>query len=119
MRLPRSSASPSSLRGRISKRPTLHPHSDLGNRQCPSRLPAKIQDWPRDPAPGYRADHATPPSGRTDCKKDGAMSKKRKEVGSLNVFKDLGLPNAEEHSIKAQLVFKIETLMKERDLKQI
>jgi predicted XRE-type DNA-binding protein len=47
------------------------------------------------------------------------MSKKRKQAGSLNVFKDLGLPNAEEHFIKAQLVFKIDTLMKERDLKQI
>jgi predicted XRE-type DNA-binding protein len=47
------------------------------------------------------------------------MNKKRNEARSLNVFKDLGLPNAEEHFIKAQLVFKIDTLMKERDLKQI
>lgn len=47
------------------------------------------------------------------------MSKKKKQAASLNVFKDLGLPNAEEHFIKAQLVFKIDTLMKERDLKQI
>ena len=47
------------------------------------------------------------------------MSKKRYETGSRNVFKDLGVPNAEEHLIKAQLVFKIDTLMKERDLKQI
>lgn len=29
------------------------------------------------------------------------------------------MPNAEEHFVKAQLVFKIDTLMKERDLKQI
>ena len=47
------------------------------------------------------------------------MNKKRNKAGTLNVFKDLGLPNAEEHFIKAQLVFKIDTLMKERDLKQI
>jgi predicted XRE-type DNA-binding protein len=47
------------------------------------------------------------------------MSKKRYEAGSRNVFKDLGMPNAEEHFIKAQLVFKIDTLMKERSLKQI
>ena len=47
------------------------------------------------------------------------MSKKRKQAGSLNVFKDLGLPNAEEHFVKAQLVFKIDTLIKERGLKQI
>jgi predicted XRE-type DNA-binding protein len=47
------------------------------------------------------------------------MSKKGYETGSRNVFKDLGVPNAEEHHLKAQLVFKIDTLMKERGLKQI
>ncbi len=35
------------------------------------------------------------------------------------MFKDLGVPNAEEHFVKAQLVFKIDTLMRERGLKQI
>jgi predicted XRE-type DNA-binding protein len=47
------------------------------------------------------------------------MSKKRYEIGSGNVFKDLGLPNAEEHMVKAQLVFKIDTIMKKRRLKQV
>jgi predicted XRE-type DNA-binding protein len=47
------------------------------------------------------------------------MSKKRYATGNRNVFKDLGLPNAEEHFVKAQLVFKIDTLIKERGLKQI
>ena len=47
------------------------------------------------------------------------MSKRRYEVGSPNVFKDLGVPNAEEHLVKAQLVFKIDSLMKERRLKQV
>jgi predicted XRE-type DNA-binding protein len=46
------------------------------------------------------------------------MSKKGYEVGSRNVFKDLGIPNAEEHLIKAQLVFKIDSIMKSRRLKQ-
>ena len=46
------------------------------------------------------------------------MSKKRYEIGSRNVFKDLGLPNAEEHLVKAQLVYKIDTIMKDRGLKQ-
>jgi len=41
------------------------------------------------------------------------------EVGSGNVFKDIGLPNADEHLIKAQLVYKIDGLMKARRLKQI
>ena len=48
------------------------------------------------------------------------MTKKvRYEVGSGNVFADLGLPNAEEHLIKAQLVYKIDTLIKKRKLKQV
>jgi predicted XRE-type DNA-binding protein len=47
------------------------------------------------------------------------MSNKKYETGSLNVFKDIGIPNAEEHMIKAQLVFKIDTIMKDRGLKQV
>jgi len=47
------------------------------------------------------------------------MNKKGYEIGSRNVFKDLGLPNAEEHLVKAQLVFKIDTIMKKRRLKQV
>jgi predicted XRE-type DNA-binding protein len=47
------------------------------------------------------------------------MSKKGYETGSRNVFKDLGVPNADEHLIKAQLVFKIDTLMNGRGLKQV
>jgi predicted XRE-type DNA-binding protein len=39
-------------------------------------------------------------------------------VGGGNVFADLGLPNADEHLIKAQLVHKIDGLMKDRALKQ-
>jgi predicted XRE-type DNA-binding protein len=46
------------------------------------------------------------------------MSKKEYEVGSGNVFEDIGVPNAEEHLIKAKLVFKIETIMKKRSMKQ-
>lgn len=41
------------------------------------------------------------------------------EVGSGNVFADIGLPNSEEHLIKASLVFKIDHLMKQRGLKQV
>ena len=43
----------------------------------------------------------------------------RVHKGSGNVFADIGLPNAEEHLVKAKLVFKIEALMRERGLKQI
>ena len=47
------------------------------------------------------------------------MSKRAYEIGSRNVFKDIGVPNAEEHLVKAQLVFKIDAIRKERRLKQI
>lgn len=47
------------------------------------------------------------------------MTKKGYATGSRNVFKDIGVPNAEEHLVKAQLVFKIDTIMKDRGLKQI
>jgi predicted XRE-type DNA-binding protein len=47
------------------------------------------------------------------------VSKKGHEASSGNVFKDIGIPNAEEHLIKAQLVFKIDTIMKDRGLKQV
>jgi predicted XRE-type DNA-binding protein len=39
--------------------------------------------------------------------------------GSGNIFADIGLPNAEEHLIKAQLVVKIDALMKARKLRQV
>ena len=38
---------------------------------------------------------------------------------SGNVFADLGVPNADEHFVKAQLVFKINRIMKARRLKQV
>ena len=46
-------------------------------------------------------------------------SKQSHEIGSGNVFKDIGVPNAEEHLVKAQLVFKIDTILKKRGLKQV
>ena len=59
-------------------------------------------------------------TGRTDCEGEKAMShKKGYEIGSRNVFKDIGVPNAEEHLVKAQLVFKIDTILKARGLKQV
>jgi predicted XRE-type DNA-binding protein len=45
--------------------------------------------------------------------------KKKYEIRSRNVFKDLGVPNSEEHLVKAQLVFKIAMIMRERRLKQV
>ena len=46
------------------------------------------------------------------------MSKKGHEAGGRNVFRDIGVPNADEHLVKAQLVYKIDTIMKKRRMKQ-
>jgi len=49
----------------------------------------------------------------------GAMNNRRQQIGGRNVFNDLGKPKADEHRIKAKLVFKIDTILKERGLKQV
>ena len=41
------------------------------------------------------------------------------EKSSGNVFADIGLPNAEEHLVKAKLVWKIDHLLRGRGLKQV
>lgn len=46
------------------------------------------------------------------------MKKNRYEIGSGNVFKDLGIPNAGDHLIKAQLVYRIDRILKSRRLTQ-
>lgn len=46
-------------------------------------------------------------------------NRKRYEAGSGNIFKDMGVPHAEEHLVKAQLVFKIDAILKKRGLKQV
>lgn len=46
------------------------------------------------------------------------MSKKQEHTEGHNVFKDIGVRNPEEHFVKAQLVYKIDTLVKKRRLKQ-
>src|ERR1700730_3546372 len=56
--------------------------------------------------------------GRTVSQEEKVLNKKSYEIGSGIVFKDHGIPNAEEHLVKAQLVFKIDTIMKNRGLKQ-
>ena len=47
------------------------------------------------------------------------MNSRRYEKSSGNVFKDLGLPDAEEHLVKAKLVWMIDGIMKQRGLKQV
>ena len=46
------------------------------------------------------------------------MRRIKVEVGSGNIFADLGLPNAEEHLLKASLVVQLHRLIKARKLTQ-
>jgi predicted XRE-type DNA-binding protein len=46
------------------------------------------------------------------------MTKPIYQSGSGNVFRDIGVPNADEHLVKAQLVYKLNTLMKRRRMTQ-
>jgi predicted XRE-type DNA-binding protein len=70
------------------------------------------------PRRGHGTYRAATAGGGENSQREKVMSKKSYEIGSGNVFKDLGIPNAEEHLVKAQLVFKIDTIMKDRGLKQ-
>jgi predicted XRE-type DNA-binding protein len=47
-----------------------------------------------------------------------ARAKPEHELGRGNVFADAGLPNAEDHLLKAKLVSRIEDLIEERHLSQ-
>lgn len=47
------------------------------------------------------------------------MKHKAHEIGTGNVFEDIGVRDADEHFVKAQLVFKIDTILKKRRLKQV
>jgi hypothetical protein len=66
----------------------------------------------RNTAPGYRVDQATVAGSGTDGKGDDGMNRRRYEKSSGNVFKDLGLHDAEEHLVKAKLVWKIDRITK-------
>lgn len=46
------------------------------------------------------------------------MAKVAMEPGSGNVFADLGMPEAEDHKLKAGLVSKLASIMKELELTQ-
>ena len=101
-----------------------------GTRARPLVPPLQGSEYPRSRAPPFHGGLlcAVPPGllvdqnasapCRTNSQRENAMSRKRYEIGSRNVFKDLGLPHADEHLVKAQLVYKIDTIMKQRGLKQ-
>jgi hypothetical protein len=77
-----------------------------------ARLSEEIENQARNTAPGYRVDQATVAGSGTDGKGDDGMNRRRYEKSSGNVFRDLGLHDAEEHLVKAKLVWKIDRITK-------
>ena len=67
----------------------------------------------------YPTQGCEPAAGGADSKGKTAMSRRTYEVGSGNVFADIGVPNADEHLVKASFVYKIDRLINERGLKQV
>jgi predicted XRE-type DNA-binding protein len=47
------------------------------------------------------------------------MPKLKVEPSSGNVFADLGMPDADEHKLKAGLVAKLSSIMEQRELSQV
>jgi len=90
----------------------------LRQRLCAACVSEEVEERTGNAAPRHGTYRAAPARGGTNSQREKVMSKKSHEIGSGNVFKDLGIPNAEEHLVKAQLVFKIDTIMKDRGLKQ-
>lgn len=68
-------------------------------------------------APGRRIDSTTAARSGAGSEEEEAMNKGYEAEGR-NVFKDIGVPNADEHLVKAQLVSKIDTIMNKRHMKQ-
>lgn len=61
------------------------------------------------------------PAAETEGKGNAVMAKQTEigiERGSGNVFADIGLPDAGEHLVKAQLVTRIRQIIKQRKLTQ-
>jgi predicted XRE-type DNA-binding protein len=84
-----------------------------------ARVSEEIEDWAGDIAPGNGAYPAALARSRTDRRGERVMSKRNYETGSRNVFRDLELPNADEHLVKAQLVYRIDSILKARSLTQV
>jgi phage-related protein/predicted XRE-type DNA-binding protein len=84
------------------------PHAFQKKSKTGSETPRRDMEYP-----------AAAGGGRTDCEGKETMSKKGYEIGSGNVSRDIGVPDAEEHLVKGQLVFKIDAIMKKRSLKQV
>jgi predicted XRE-type DNA-binding protein len=87
---------------------------------CPSRVSEEIQEWARNIKDRHGTNRKSVARCRANCERRSRMKRKIAfERGSGNVFADIDLPNASEHLIKAELVFKIDRLLKSKKLKQV
>src|SRR5271163_2289676 len=83
-----------------------------------SRISEEIQEGHRDAKSRAGQDRAQIERSRASESGERAMKKVRVTKSSGNVFADIGLPNAAEHSIKADLVLRIAARIKSKGLTQ-
>jgi len=87
---------------------------------CASCLSKEVEEGHRHSEGRHSAHRAEVARCGTLAQGDTAITRHiEHETNSGNVFADIGLPNAEEHHLKAKLVSKIDKLMQERGLKQV
>jgi predicted XRE-type DNA-binding protein len=94
-----------------------------GGGRCVARVPEKGQDRSRHPEVGHGVDQAATDGCRAVRKGAVNMSKHKAqavevEVGTGNVYADLGYGDADEMLIKAQLVTQIAEIIKRKGLTQ-
>src|SRR5262249_26783031 len=71
---------------------------------CAPRVSKEVQDWASDAGLGQASDRAAAARSGSDRTRRPRMKRKIEfERSSGNVFADIGLPNSEEHLIKASL----------------
>ncbi len=68
-----------------------------GRRVRPPCVSEEVEDRARDTTAGHRDGQTAVARGRADRQGEGVMSRRGYETSSGNVFKDLGVPQAEEH----------------------
>src|SRR4051794_18461862 len=68
---------------------------------CAACVSEKVKEGKGNPQAGDGTDRGAPSGSGTDFTRKAMKKKIGHEVGSGNVFADLGLPNAEEHLVKA------------------
>ena len=87
-------------------------------RLCAACLSEEVEEGHGHAEAGNRLDQAPPGRSATACQRRQIMRRSRVTKSTGNVYVDLGVKNAEEHAIKAELVHQIAGILQEEHLTQ-